>query len=195
MCDLPLITAFTVRDIRSSGLIHLYVQLAEPRALLLRLSQHHVRPNACRACGQDILLRSGSRFHLPHLSREILSVDVLLYDRVADDHTVRVPLDTALLAVLNLEMCGMIVQDIEFRALKVSLSMMSKILNDVLDFASGAPAAVCSATPILEAPGKAKFVPGVSGQQCVVCGSSWMRSGGSSIKYEGARGLSYYNCI
>ncbi|EIW58488.1 uncharacterized protein TRAVEDRAFT_124042 [Trametes versicolor FP-101664 SS1] len=47
---------------------------------------------------------------------------------------VRVPLNTALLAVQNMQASGMITQDIEFKALEGSLSMMSKVLNDVLDF-------------------------------------------------------------
>ena len=51
-------------------------------------------------------------------------------------HEVRVPLNTALLAVQNMEASGVIAktQEIEFRALEGSLSMMSKVLNDVLDF-------------------------------------------------------------
>ncbi|KAH9930211.1 uncharacterized protein B0H18DRAFT_1116910 [Fomitopsis serialis] len=51
-------------------------------------------------------------------------------------HEVRVPLNTALLAVQNMEASGSVAkaQDIEFRALEGSLSMMSKVLNDVLDF-------------------------------------------------------------
>ncbi|KZT07233.1 uncharacterized protein LAESUDRAFT_742984 [Laetiporus sulphureus 93-53] len=51
-------------------------------------------------------------------------------------HEVRVPLNTALLAVQNMEANGSIArsQDIEFNALEGSLSMMSKVLNDVLDF-------------------------------------------------------------
>ncbi|KIM44414.1 hypothetical protein M413DRAFT_442397 [Hebeloma cylindrosporum] len=49
---------------------------------------------------------------------------------------VRVPLNTALLAVQNMEASGTVVKDqeIEFNALCGSLSMMSKVLNDVLDF-------------------------------------------------------------
>ncbi|KAH9939060.1 uncharacterized protein BXZ73DRAFT_44250 [Epithele typhae] len=48
---------------------------------------------------------------------------------------VRVPLNTALLAVQNMQASGaLITQDIEFKALEGSLSMMSKVLNDVLDF-------------------------------------------------------------
>ncbi|KAL4251564.1 hypothetical protein ABKN59_006690 [Abortiporus biennis] len=49
---------------------------------------------------------------------------------------VRVPLNTALLAVQNMEASGTIAktQEIEFKALEGSLSMMSKVLNDVLDF-------------------------------------------------------------
>ncbi|KAI0738700.1 hypothetical protein C8Q80DRAFT_1113412 [Daedaleopsis nitida] len=47
---------------------------------------------------------------------------------------VRVPLNTALLAVQNMQALGTIAQDIEFKALEGSLSMMSKVLNDVLDF-------------------------------------------------------------
>ncbi|KAL0954020.1 hypothetical protein HGRIS_005174 [Hohenbuehelia grisea] len=51
-------------------------------------------------------------------------------------HEVRVPLNTALLAVQNMEASGMITKrlEIEFTALEGSLSMMSKVLNDVLDF-------------------------------------------------------------
>ncbi|KAF9525965.1 hypothetical protein CPB83DRAFT_858706 [Crepidotus variabilis] len=51
-------------------------------------------------------------------------------------HEVRVPLNTALLAVQNMEASGAIGKDqeIEFNALCGSLSMMSKVLNDVLDF-------------------------------------------------------------
>ncbi|KAF9466167.1 hypothetical protein BDZ94DRAFT_1252261 [Collybia nuda] len=51
-------------------------------------------------------------------------------------HEVRVPLNTALLAVQNMEASGTVAreQEIEFSALKGSLSMMSKVLNDVLDF-------------------------------------------------------------
>jgi len=51
-------------------------------------------------------------------------------------HEVRVPLNTALLAVQNMEAHGSVAkaQDIEFKALEGSLSMMSKVLNDVLDF-------------------------------------------------------------
>ncbi|KAH9945766.1 hypothetical protein B0H21DRAFT_693809 [Amylocystis lapponica] len=49
---------------------------------------------------------------------------------------VRVPLNTALLAVQNMEAYGSVAkaQEIEFKALEGSLSMMSKVLNDVLDF-------------------------------------------------------------
>ncbi|KAJ3565704.1 hypothetical protein NP233_g7464 [Leucocoprinus birnbaumii] len=49
---------------------------------------------------------------------------------------VRVPLNTALLAVQNMEASCNIMKDqqIEFNALSGSLSMMSKVLNDVLDF-------------------------------------------------------------
>ncbi|KAF8075156.1 hypothetical protein FPV67DRAFT_1476207 [Lyophyllum atratum] len=49
---------------------------------------------------------------------------------------VRVPLNTALLAVQNMEASGTVAkeQEIEFNALEGSLSMMSKVLNDVLDF-------------------------------------------------------------
>ena len=48
----------------------------------------------------------------------------------------RVPLNTALLAVQNMEASGTVAkaQEIEFKALEGSLSMMSKVLNDVLDF-------------------------------------------------------------
>jgi osomolarity two-component system, sensor histidine kinase SLN1 len=51
-------------------------------------------------------------------------------------HEVRVPLNTALLAVQNMEASGAVAktQEIEFKALEGSLSMMSKVLNDVLDF-------------------------------------------------------------
>ncbi|TFK71432.1 hypothetical protein BDN72DRAFT_837652 [Pluteus cervinus] len=51
-------------------------------------------------------------------------------------HEVRVPLNTALLAVQNLDASGTIAreQQLEFHALEGSLSMMSKVLNDVLDF-------------------------------------------------------------
>ncbi|KAI0364370.1 hypothetical protein BV20DRAFT_974568 [Pilatotrama ljubarskyi] len=49
-------------------------------------------------------------------------------------HEVRVPLNTALLAVQNMQASGAVTQDIEFKALEGSLSMMSKVLNDVLDF-------------------------------------------------------------
>ncbi|THH30116.1 hypothetical protein EUX98_g4100 [Antrodiella citrinella] len=49
---------------------------------------------------------------------------------------VRVPLNTALLAVQNMEASGQMPtgQEIEFNALEGSLNMMSKVLNDVLDF-------------------------------------------------------------
>lgn len=53
-------------------------------------------------------------------------------------HEVRVPLNTATLAVQNMSALGTLArgkgQDIEFRALEGSLAMMSKVLNDVLDF-------------------------------------------------------------
>lgn len=51
-------------------------------------------------------------------------------------HEVRVPLNTALLAVQNMAAFGAVAkeQEIEFKALEGSLSMMSKVLNDVLDF-------------------------------------------------------------
>ncbi|TDL21838.1 hypothetical protein BD410DRAFT_803933 [Rickenella mellea] len=51
-------------------------------------------------------------------------------------HEVRVPLNTALLALQNLEASGTIAkeQNIEWAALGGSLTMMSKVLNDVLDF-------------------------------------------------------------
>ncbi|GBE86745.1 hypothetical protein SCP_0906260 [Sparassis crispa] len=51
-------------------------------------------------------------------------------------HEVRVPLNTALLAVQNMEASMSVAQaqEIEFKALEGSLSMMSKVLNDVLDF-------------------------------------------------------------
>ena len=51
-------------------------------------------------------------------------------------HEVRVPLNTALLAVQNMATSGAIAkgQEIEFKALEGNLSMMSKVLNDMLDF-------------------------------------------------------------
>ncbi|QRV85043.1 response regulator receiver [Ceratobasidium sp. AG-Ba] len=51
-------------------------------------------------------------------------------------HEVRVPLNTALLAAQNLAGTGAIQREheIEFNALEGSLNMMSKVLNDVLDF-------------------------------------------------------------
>ncbi|KAG9014389.1 hypothetical protein FRB94_012795 [Tulasnella sp. JGI-2019a] len=51
-------------------------------------------------------------------------------------HEVRVPLNTALLAVQNMEATGVFDEDnnLEFTALEGSLNMMSKVLNDVLDF-------------------------------------------------------------
>ncbi|KAI0091448.1 hypothetical protein BDY19DRAFT_983786 [Irpex rosettiformis] len=51
-------------------------------------------------------------------------------------HEVRVPLNTALLAVQNMDASGAVAksQEIEFKALEGSLNMMSKVLNDVLDF-------------------------------------------------------------
>lgn len=51
-------------------------------------------------------------------------------------HEVRVPLNTALLAVQNMDAYGVVpkAQEIEFNALDGSLNMMSKVLNDVLDF-------------------------------------------------------------
>ena len=51
-------------------------------------------------------------------------------------HEVRVPLNTALLAVQNMAASGTVAkaQEIEFEALEGSLNMMSKVLNDVLDF-------------------------------------------------------------
>lgn len=51
-------------------------------------------------------------------------------------HEVRVPLNTALLAVQNMAASGVVIKDqeIEFKALQGSLGMMSKVLNDVLDF-------------------------------------------------------------
>lgn len=51
-------------------------------------------------------------------------------------HEVRVPLNTASLAVQNMEAMGQVQQsnEIEWTALSGSLSMMSKVLNDVLDF-------------------------------------------------------------
>ncbi|KAF9653820.1 hypothetical protein BDM02DRAFT_3215706 [Thelephora ganbajun] len=49
---------------------------------------------------------------------------------------VRVPLNTALLAVQNMVACGAVAKthEVEFKALESSLNMMSKVLNDVLDF-------------------------------------------------------------
>ncbi|EGN91820.1 Tco5, signal transduction HAMP domain histidine kinase [Serpula lacrymans var. lacrymans S7.3] len=49
---------------------------------------------------------------------------------------VRVPLNTALLAVQNMEASGAVckAQELEFMALEGSLVMMSKVLNDMLDF-------------------------------------------------------------
>ncbi|EJD47260.1 hypothetical protein AURDEDRAFT_163867 [Auricularia subglabra TFB-10046 SS5] len=51
-------------------------------------------------------------------------------------HEVRVPLNTALLATQNMEAGGAVprAHEIEFHALQGSLGMMSKVLNDVLDF-------------------------------------------------------------
>ncbi|KAJ7251329.1 hypothetical protein C8J57DRAFT_672644 [Mycena rebaudengoi] len=51
-------------------------------------------------------------------------------------HEVRVPLNSALLAVQNLNSAGLITKDheIEFNALSGSLNMMRNVLNDVLDF-------------------------------------------------------------
>lgn len=51
-------------------------------------------------------------------------------------HEVRVPLNTALLAVQNMSACGAVSpsHEVEFNALEGSLNMMSKVLNDVLDF-------------------------------------------------------------
>ncbi|KAG9023619.1 hypothetical protein FRB95_012714 [Tulasnella sp. JGI-2019a] len=50
-------------------------------------------------------------------------------------HEVRVPLNTALLAVQNMDAEGLFNKDdIEYTALEGSLNMMSKVLNDVLDF-------------------------------------------------------------
>ncbi|KIK56435.1 hypothetical protein GYMLUDRAFT_47200 [Collybiopsis luxurians FD-317 M1] len=51
-------------------------------------------------------------------------------------HEVRVPLNTALLAVQNMSATGTIAKslELEFTALEGSLNMMSKVLNDVLDF-------------------------------------------------------------
>lgn len=50
-------------------------------------------------------------------------------------HEVRVPLNTALLAVQNMQATGLFApDDIEYTALEGSLNMMSKVLNDVLDF-------------------------------------------------------------
>ncbi|KAK0214829.1 hypothetical protein IW262DRAFT_1403139 [Armillaria fumosa] len=51
-------------------------------------------------------------------------------------HEVRVPLNTAILAVQNMDASGTVPrgQLLEFNALEGSLSQMSKVLNDVLDF-------------------------------------------------------------
>ncbi|KIO26491.1 carbohydrate-binding module family 1 protein [Tulasnella calospora MUT 4182] len=50
-------------------------------------------------------------------------------------HEVRVPLNTALLALQNMQASGLMKNDdIEVTALEGSLTMMSKVLNDVLDF-------------------------------------------------------------
>jgi osomolarity two-component system, sensor histidine kinase SLN1 len=51
-------------------------------------------------------------------------------------HEVRVPLNTALLAVQNMAAVGVFgrAHELEFNALEGSLNMMSKVLNDVLDF-------------------------------------------------------------
>ncbi|CAE6406227.1 unnamed protein product [Rhizoctonia solani] len=51
-------------------------------------------------------------------------------------HEVRVPLNTALLATQNMAAAMTLTKehDVEFNALEGSLSMMSKVLNDVLDF-------------------------------------------------------------
>ncbi|KAG8975849.1 hypothetical protein FRC05_005059 [Tulasnella sp. 425] len=50
-------------------------------------------------------------------------------------HEVRVPLNTALLALQNMQASGLLRNDdIEATALEGSLTMMSKVLNDVLDF-------------------------------------------------------------
>ncbi|KAJ6619945.1 hypothetical protein B0H10DRAFT_1912522 [Mycena sp. CBHHK59/15] len=51
-------------------------------------------------------------------------------------HEVRVPLNSALLAVQNINSAGLITKDheIEFNALSGSLNMMRNVLNDVLDF-------------------------------------------------------------
>ncbi|KAG8931173.1 hypothetical protein FRC02_003114 [Tulasnella sp. 418] len=51
-------------------------------------------------------------------------------------HEVRVPLNTALLAVQNMDAAGVFgdKESVEFTALEGSLNMMSKVLNDVLDF-------------------------------------------------------------
>ncbi|KAG6816144.1 hypothetical protein H0H87_008321 [Tephrocybe sp. NHM501043] len=59
-----------------------------------------------------------------------------LRDQLKVQYKVRVPLNTALLAVQNMAASGTVAkeQDIEFSALKGSLQMMSKVLNDVLDF-------------------------------------------------------------
>ncbi|KAG7445051.1 uncharacterized protein BT62DRAFT_207089 [Guyanagaster necrorhizus] len=51
-------------------------------------------------------------------------------------HEVRVPLNTAILAVQNMDASGTVPRSqlLEFNALEGSLSQMSKVLNDVLDF-------------------------------------------------------------
>ncbi|KAJ7491943.1 hypothetical protein FB451DRAFT_1216444 [Mycena latifolia] len=51
-------------------------------------------------------------------------------------HEVRVPLNSALLAVQNINSSGIVTKDheIEFNALSGSLNMMRNVLNDVLDF-------------------------------------------------------------
>ncbi|RDB15349.1 Autoinducer 2 sensor kinase/phosphatase LuxQ [Hypsizygus marmoreus] len=60
----------------------------------------------------------------------------VFHDKFSISCSVRVPLNTALLAVQNMEASGTVARDqeIEFNALEGSLSMMSKVLNDVLDF-------------------------------------------------------------
>jgi hypothetical protein len=56
--------------------------------------------------------------------------------RLIELQEVRVPLNTALLAAQNLAGTNAIQREheIEFNALEGSLNMMSKVLNDVLDF-------------------------------------------------------------
>ncbi|KAK7685740.1 hypothetical protein QCA50_011086 [Cerrena zonata] len=81
--------------------------------------------------------------HVRLAMSSMMSIPPLLIDQCRKDTDmiwislqVRVPLNTALLAVQNMEASGVIAktQEIEFKALEGSLSMMSKVLNDVLDF-------------------------------------------------------------